>query len=112
VAADFQLAPPRLPAKKNWRARAACLNCPPDLFFPGDRSEVAEQRIEEAKRVCRSCEVSDECLAYALKTEQAFGIWGGTDPKDRDRIRRRQRVFSLVAPSTRVDCFTGTRGTH
>jgi WhiB family redox-sensing transcriptional regulator len=96
VAAEVQLAPPRLPAKENWRGRAACLNCPPDLFFPGDRSQIAEERSDEAKQVCRSCRVSDECLAFALETNQGFGIWGGTDPQDRARIRRRQRVALLV----------------
>jgi WhiB family transcriptional regulator, redox-sensing transcriptional regulator len=91
-----------LPRNSNWRARAACLDCPPELFFPNDKSQVLEDRTQLAKQVCRSCDVSEECLSYALRTCQEFGIWGGTDEKDRARIRHRQRVADWVYSAPRT----------
>lgn len=84
------------PTDSNWRARAACLSCPPDLFFPGDRSQVAIERMERAKAICRDCAVKGECLKFALDTFQEYGIWGGTDEKERQRIRRKQRLAEVV----------------
>ena len=54
--------------------------------------------MERAKQVCEDCEVRAECLRFALETRQEFGIWGGTDEKERARLRRKGRVSALVAP--------------
>ena len=40
-----------------WRSRAACLDENPELFFPMGNSDPAFHQIEEAKTVCRRCEV-------------------------------------------------------
>ena len=52
------------------------------LFFPenGDRAT-------EAKKICSGCPVATECLAFAQDTGQAYGVWGGTSPRDRSAIR-------------------------
>ena len=90
-------APAHFPTDTKWRSRAACSSCPPELFFPSGSSEAALESAERAKRVCETCDVRTECLNFALDTRQEFGIWGGTDEKDRARIRPRQRVASLVS---------------
>lgn len=41
-----------------------------------------------AKQFCAACPVKDACLAYALKYDERFGVWGGTSEKDRFRIKR------------------------
>lgn len=61
---------------------------------------VAAERTERAKAICRTCTVRDECLRFALDTSQEYGIWGGTDEKDRQRIRRRQRLAQVVGSAT------------
>jgi hypothetical protein len=33
--------------------------------------------------------VEDDCLAYAIATNQSEGIWGATTPKERAKLRRR-----------------------
>ena len=38
--------------------------------------------------MCRSCPVVEECLAYALETNQEAGVWGGTSEEERRRLRR------------------------
>ena len=73
-----------------WVGRAVCAQEDPELFFPhGDRGPAAQQ-IEDAKSVCQTCPVINECLAYALQTDQDFGVWGGHSESERRAIKRRQ----------------------
>lgn len=72
----------------DWRAHAACSGYPNSLFFPvGDGGE--EVSVERAKSVCGVCVVADECLTYALETNQRSGIWGGTTETERKSLRRK-----------------------
>lgn len=68
-----------------WREEALCQGDTEGLFFP-DPSDIG--RVAAAKAVCMSCPVIDECLAYAIETDQPDGIWGGFTPKERRSIRR------------------------
>ncbi len=68
-----------------WQDEANCLGLDPDLFFP-ERGESTD----EAKAVCASCTVREQCLKYALDTGQKHGIWGGTSERERRRIRRQR----------------------
>ena len=52
----------------DWRAKAACRDKDPELFFPVGNTGAAYQQIEEAKAVCRTCKVIDACLKCALDT--------------------------------------------
>ncbi|MFE0683470.1 WhiB family transcriptional regulator [Streptomyces sp. NPDC058961] len=61
------------PPGMEWRPRAACRDVDPTLFFP-DRDPAA---MQQARAVCRSCSVVELCLAYGLRTKQAYGVWGG-----------------------------------
>jgi WhiB family redox-sensing transcriptional regulator len=42
-----------------------------------------------AKRICIGCPVRQECLDYALVSNQRFGIWGGLTEEERRPVRRR-----------------------
>ena len=55
-----------LPAM-DWRHRSACLDEDPELFFPIGNTGPAILQIEEAKQVCRRCEVREQCLAWAAR---------------------------------------------
>jgi WhiB family redox-sensing transcriptional regulator len=78
----------------DWREHAACRDTDPDLFFPVGTTGPAIEQIENAKAVCRECEVQARCLEYALVTNQDSGIWGGTSEEER-RVLRRQRAARL-----------------
>lgn len=72
----------------DWRVRAACSGYPNTLFFPpSDTPE--DQAVEKAKSVCAVCPVIDDCLEYALETNQRAGIWGGTSETERRSLRRK-----------------------
>jgi WhiB family redox-sensing transcriptional regulator len=73
----------------DWRDSAACRAVDPDLFFPIGNTGPALLQIHEAKRICHSCPVRDECLRWALDTGQSIGVWGGTSEAERRALARR-----------------------
>jgi WhiB family redox-sensing transcriptional regulator len=72
----------------DWRADGACLSADPDLFFPIATGVVAAKQVTKAQRICADCRVQKQCLDFAMKTGEVHGIWGGTTPEDRIRVRR------------------------
>lgn len=64
--------------------RALCAQTDPELFFP-ERPGVSPRL---AKQICAGCPVRVECLEYALRNGERFGVWGGLSPKERARLRR------------------------
>lgn len=76
----------------DWRQRAACLDEDPELFFPVGTTGPALEQAERAKQFCQRCEVIDDCLEWALATNQDAGVWGGLTEDERRTVRRsRQR---------------------
>lgn len=73
----------------DWRNRAACLDEDPELFFPIGNTGPALLQIEEAKEVCRRCEVIDICLRQALDKGDDTGVWGGLSEDERRALKRR-----------------------
>ena len=73
----------------DWRHKAACLDEDPELFFPIGNTGPALLQIEEAKQVCRRCEVRDACLQWALEAGQDHGVWGGLSEDERRALKRR-----------------------
>lgn len=72
-----------------WRELAACKDSEPNLFFPIGTTGPAVEQIAEAKMVCMSCSIQEECLQYALETNQEAGLWGGYAEDERRRLRKR-----------------------
>jgi WhiB family redox-sensing transcriptional regulator len=62
----------------------ACATQDPDAFFRHNSRAEAKP----AKDVCRECRLRDECLDWALATDQRYGIWGATTPPERNKIMR------------------------
>lgn len=67
---------------REWMVEAACLGLDPNLFFP-ERGEDSSQ----AKAICQSCVVIEECADYAQVNRLTKGIWGGTSERQRRQIR-------------------------
>ena len=67
-----------------WQERALCAQTDPEAFFPEKGGST-----REAKRVCATCEVREECLEYALANDERFGIWGGMSERERRKLKRR-----------------------
>jgi WhiB family redox-sensing transcriptional regulator len=72
-----------------WRAIAACRDSDPTLFFPIGSTGPAVDQIAAAKEICELCSVQEECLQYALESNQEAGVWGGYAEDERRRLRKR-----------------------
>lgn len=83
----------------DWRAASACLGADPDVFFPIATGRAGERQAAKAQRICERCRVQRECLEFAMRTGEAHGIWGGTTPEERVRVRRRRRWSGAPARS-------------
>ena len=61
------------------------------LFFEDDRDETPKYFYpyeNQAKAICASCVVKEECLQMALDNDEKWGIWGGlTYPQRRKLLR-------------------------
>lgn len=82
-----------------WRGHAACRDSDPDLFFPVGTTGAALEQIEAARAVCSRCPVREECLEFALATNQEAGVWGGTSEEERRALRKRWATGARLAAS-------------
>lgn len=73
----------------DWRSCAACRDEDPELFFPIGNTGPALQQTKEAKSICHTCPVIEQCLQFALETGQNFGVWGGMSEVERLALKRR-----------------------
>jgi WhiB family redox-sensing transcriptional regulator len=66
-----------------WQERARCRQHDPEVFFPEKGGSS-----REAKRICADCPVRIECLNYALRRDERYGVWGGMSERERRRLKR------------------------
>ncbi len=71
----------------------------PDAWYPatGPAGTSAKRQTTAALAVCGACPVRQECLELSLRnwTLGQHGVWGGTVPAERERLRV-GRVAQLV----------------
>lgn len=60
-----------------------CAQTDPEAFFP-EKGENAK----DAKKICGLCDVRRECLEWALRTDERYGVWGGETELDRKKHRK------------------------
>jgi WhiB family redox-sensing transcriptional regulator len=69
-----------------WVQDALCAQTDPEAFFPDKGGST-----HDAKAVCASCDVVAECLAYALRNDERFGIWGGLSERERRKLNQKPK---------------------
>ena len=74
----------------DWRHKAACREEEPELFFPIGNTGPALMQIDEAKRVCQRCDMTEVCLNWAIETGQDAGVWGGLNEDERRSLKRKR----------------------
>jgi hypothetical protein len=99
---------------RDWRELAACRNTVTaryDPFFDG-----TDQDERAALAICRTCRVQGDCLAYAVRTGQSYGVWGGRPQRELrrlialDRLGRAQaRASARHRNATKDRCEHGHR---
>lgn len=75
-----------------WWEQAACRDRNAELFFHSDheRGPSRALRAAKAKAVCATCPVIVQCLEHALAQPEPYGIWGGLDEHEREKLVRRR----------------------
>ena len=80
---DVATLPSEVSPPDHWQERAACYGLDPEVFFPEKGGSS-----REAKRICAECPVRIECLNYALRRDERYGVWGGMSERERRRLKR------------------------
>ncbi len=83
-----------------WQHLAACRG-ESSLFFAEGATEertVRRDREARAKAICAGCPVRTDCLEYALRTREPYGLWGGLNEYER-RVVLRERAREERAAS-------------
>ena len=83
-----------------WQYQGACRDLDTELFFhpEGERGSTRRRRAANAKAICATCPVIEQCREYALRAQEPYGIWGGmTEEERREEIQRRRirRVYVI-----------------
>jgi WhiB family transcriptional regulator, redox-sensing transcriptional regulator len=77
-----------------WQDDANCRGANADLFFPERGAST-----RRAKSICSQCQVRDDCLEFALRHGEKFGIWGGLSERERRKIRKQRALAARRAIS-------------
>jgi WhiB family redox-sensing transcriptional regulator len=79
---------------ERWELSAACKGTDTSAFYPADKERGVSRRVREAKAkaICGRCPVIAECLEWAIKTNEPWGMWGGMS-----REERTESVIGLTA---------------
>jgi WhiB family redox-sensing transcriptional regulator len=68
-----------------WQDRANCATADPEIFYPEKGGSTFE-----AKKVCKACDVREECLQDALARDDRYGIYGGLSERQRRKLSSRR----------------------
>jgi WhiB family transcriptional regulator, redox-sensing transcriptional regulator len=83
-----------------WIDRAACRDVEdPEIFFPVGSTGPSVPQIRQAKAMCASCPVRQECLDAALSAPGTDGVWGGATMTERRHLRRRVPTTATAVPT-------------
>ena len=76
----------------DWQLLAECRGMDSEIFFhpEGQRGDARQRREEQAKAICATCPVLQQCREHALKVREPYGVWGGLTEDERDEILRRR----------------------
>lgn len=75
-----------------WQELALCAQTDPEAFYPDRGSNAAP-----AKRICRRCDVRQECLEDALAKDDQYGVRGGLSENERKRLKRKAALQRKAA---------------
>ena len=71
--------------------RGLCREIGVEFFFPEEEGSGTDI-YKFSRMICGNCVVKNECLEWAVRHE-AHGMWGGTTPMERRKIRRQRNII-------------------
>jgi WhiB family redox-sensing transcriptional regulator len=96
-----------------WRDQAVCLEVVSAEYDPFFADSAGLQA--EAIAICETCPVRDDCLTFAVRTGQQYGIWGGQPQQivrrliasDRAGRPQARRVSASHPQASKTHCKRG-----
>ena len=80
-------------ARDDWAARGNCKGKTSLFFAPrAERPQARVRREAQARLLCRSCPVEDQCRTHA-RLHHEYGFWGGESEEERHLAG-----FTVAAP--------------
>jgi WhiB family transcriptional regulator, redox-sensing transcriptional regulator len=70
-----------------WSEGSVCAQIGGDTWYPEKGGSTAT-----AKKACKVCPVTAECLNYALEHDERFGIWGGMSERQRRPLNHNHKA--------------------
>lgn len=74
-----------------WTRVAACKHKTAAMFPEGEGDNEDPSIWDQARAICLTCTVSEDCLEHAIREREQWGMWGGKTLKEREAIVRRRR---------------------
>lgn len=81
-----------------WQYKGVCRGKDSSLFFhpDGERGGTRRRRANQAKAICATCPVIEQCREHALASQEPYGVWGGlSEDERRSLLRKRLRSMSF-----------------
>jgi|TARA_R110002020_G_scaffold106101_2_gene247189 WhiB family redox-sensing transcriptional regulator len=70
--------------------KASCREKDNAIFFT--------KKTGQAKQICSTCEVKEECRDYAVRNYIPFGVWGGLSAYELNKYRKQKYGGDTIAP--------------
>lgn len=82
-------------ADDDWKNEAVCAGVEITEFYEAVETKGrAAQLAKIRKQYCNRCPVKDRCLMAGMN--ESFGIWGGNDIRDRNKMRRNNALDTAM----------------
>ena len=77
-----------------WQYEGACRETDPETFFSPDSERGPRRRDREAaaKALCAVCPVRRACLEHALQVREPYGVWGGLNINEREKLLQHRKT--------------------
>jgi hypothetical protein len=88
---DEQTIELKSPGEGRWQDKANCQGMGKDMF-PKKHKDISY--ISKARKICKECEVKEECLIEALDypTTDMHGVWAGLTPRQLLREQQKRNI--------------------
>lgn len=96
--ANLSRLPLALQSVYEWQYEGSCAGLESARFFSPDRERGSRRsnREEQAKAVCATCPVIEQCREHALSAQEPYGVWGGMTEHERAAVLA-QRTARLAS---------------
>lgn len=67
-----------------------------DLYYPSPEDMDSGARLKMVRSICDACKVKKECLDYAMRVKEGYGVWGGLTTPERERLRLANETANMM----------------